>query len=342
MDWVGQLFNWVADNEAVLSGIAAAVAIAAVVFALSSRTLGLFRSRAKKTESPADSDRRLGDKKIRQDIRYCRLPNGLNLAWSSAGDGYPLVRSLGWFTNLEMEWDSPAAAPFWQKLANRYQLIRYDGRGMGLSDRDVEEFSSETRLEDLEAVIEASGVEKCALMGMSEGASTAIKYAAKYPDRVSHLIMWGSFLVVPNPEDIPQFGAIARLMSKHWGSDSTAFHQMFTAMFLPEGNAEENKLFNEMQRASATPETAVAFSKSIADVDVREIASEVNIPALVMHRKGDLVVPIKYGQHMAAQLPNARMALLDGSNHWMSTNDAEMDHMVGLIDDFVLKSGDQS
>ena len=342
MDWTGQILNWIANNEAVLSGIAATIAIVAVVFALSGRTLGLFRSRVKKTESPADSNRRLGDKKIRQDIRYCRLPNGCNIAWSSAGKGYPLVRSLGWFTNLEVEWNSPVASPFWQKLANRYQLIRYDGRGMGLSDRDVEKFSAETRLEDLEAVIEASGVEKCALMGLSEGGTTAIEYAAKHPGRVSQLILWGSFLVVPNPEEVPQFGAIARLVPQYWGSESAAFHQMFTAMFLPDGNATQNKLFNEMQRTSATPETAFAFMKSIGDLDVREVASEVNIPALVMHRKGDLVIPVKHGQRMAAQLPNARMVLLDGSNHWMITDDSDMDHIVDLIDNFVLKSGDES
>lgn len=342
MDWLGRLFDWIANYEAVLSGIAATIAIVAVVFALSSRTFGLFRSQAEKTDSPADSDRKLGDKEIRQHIRYCRLPNGRNIAWSSAGDGYPLVRSLGWFTNLEVEWNSPVASPFWKKLANRYHLIRYDGRGMGLSDRDVEEFSPQTRLEDLETVIEASGVEKCALMGMSEGGSTAIEYAAKYPDRVSHLIIWGSFLVVPSSEEIPQFFAIARLVPQYWGSESSAFHQMFTATFLPDGNAAQNMLFNEMQRTSATPETAFAFMKSIADVDVREIASEVKTPALVMHRKGDLAIPVKHGQRMAAQLPNARMVLLDGSNHWMITDEADMDHIVALIDDFVLKSGDKS
>ena len=342
MGWPGQLLDWISNNETLLSGIAAALAIVAVVYAFSSSTLGHFRSRAKKTESPANSDRKNGDKEIRQDIRYCRLPNGRHIAWSSAGDGYPLVRSLGWFTNLEMEWDSPVANPFWQKLANRCQLIRYDGRGMGLSDRDVEEFSPATRLEDLEAVIEASGVEKCALMGMSEGGSTAILYAAKYPDRVSHLILWGSFLVAPKLEDIPQYVPIARQIPKYWGSESAALHHMFTALFLPEGNAMQNKQFNEMQRTSATPETAFAFQKSIGDVDVREIASEVNIPALVMHRKGDLVIPVKYGQQMAAQLSNARMVLLDGSNHWMVTDDADMNHIVDLIDNFVLKSGNQS
>ena len=128
-------------------------------------------------------------------------------------------------------------------------------------------------------------------------------------------------------------------MRQYWGSESAAFHQMFTAMFLPEGNAAENKLFNEMQRTSATPETAVAFVKSMDDVDVRDIATEVNIPALVMHRKGDLVIPVKYGQHIAAQLPNAHMVLLDGSNHLMFTEEADMNHIVGVIDDFIKTKG---
>ena len=335
MDRATQFFNWIASNEALLSGIAATIAIAAVLFAASSRTFGLFRTRAKRTDTPTGSDTRLATAKIRQDIRYCRLPNGRNIAWSSAGDGYPLIRSLGWFTNLEIEWDSPAVSPFWKKLATHFQLIRYDGRGMGLSDRDVEEFSPETRLQDLEAVVEASGVEKCALMGMSEGGSTAIKFAAKYPDRVSHLVLWGAFLVAPSLEEVPQFGAIARLVPKHWGSDSAAFHQMFTAMFLPEGNAAQNKTFNDLQRTSATPETASAFLQSMADIDVRDTASIVTVPTLVMHRKGDLAIPVRFGQQLATQLPNAHLVLLDGSNHWMVTEDEDMDQIIGLIADFI-------
>jgi pimeloyl-ACP methyl ester carboxylesterase len=310
MDWLTQLFGWIAEHESVLSGIAAAIVIVGVIAAFSSRTLGFFRSGVKDTDAKPEP----AEIKIQQQIRYCRLDNGCKIAWASAGSGYPLVRSLGWFTNLELEWNSPASAPFWQALARKFQLIRYDGRGMGLSDRNVDEFSPATRLEDLEAVIEASGLEKFALFGMSEGGSTAIKYAHKYPERVSHLIIWGSFLVAPTPDDVPQFTAIARLVPKYWGSDSAAFHQMFTASFLPDGNAAQNELFNEIQRTSATPETAFKFLKSIGSVDVRDIASSVNVPTLVMHRKGDLAIPVRFGQELAAQMPNARLELLEGSN----------------------------
>jgi pimeloyl-ACP methyl ester carboxylesterase len=332
MDWLTQLFGWIAEHESVLSGIAAAIVIVGVIAAFSSRTLGFFRSGVKDTDAKPEP----AEIKIQQQIRYCRLDNGCKIAWASAGSGYPLVRSLGWFTNLELEWNSPASSPFWQALASKFQLIRYDGRGMGLSDRNVDEFSPATRLEDLEAVIEASGLEKFALFGMSEGGSTAIKYAHKYPERVSHLIIWGSFLVAPTPDDVPQFTAIARLVPKYWGSDSAAFHQMFTASFLPDGNAAQNELFNEIQRTSATPETAFKFLKSIGSVDVRDIARSVNVPTLVMHRKGDLAIPVRFGQELAAQMPNARLELLEGSNHWMAAEKPEdISGITALINDFI-------
>ena len=336
MDWLVQIFNWVANNEAVLSGIAAVIAIIAVVFALSYRAFRAWRGRSTKSDSADLGSSDNDTTNLRQEVRYCKLSGGLKIAWTSTGSGYPLVRALGWFTNLDVEWNSPISSPFWVMLGNRFRLIRYDGRGMGLSDRDVGEFSAESRLEDLETVIEASGVEKFALMGLSEGGTTAIAYAAKHPERVSHLIVWGSYLVTPDAEDIPQFGVIARQIPKYWGSDSAAFHQMFTALFLPDGNAEQNKLFNEMQRSSSTPEVAFNFLKSAVELDVRDIARDVQVPALVLHRKGDLVVPARYGQEIASQLPNARMVLLEGNNHWMIASDDDMGYVVRLIENFVL------
>jgi pimeloyl-ACP methyl ester carboxylesterase len=332
MDTLSQLLSWIGEHEAVLSGIAAALAIVAVVLALSSHTFGLFRrSNSNANSVTAESE----TKKLPQEIRYTRVADGLKIAWSSAGSGYPLVRSLGWFTNLEMEWDSPISSDFFQKLASRFQLIRYDGRGMGLSDRDVTEFTAETRLEDLEAVIDASGIERFALLGMSEGGSTAIKYAAKHPERVSHLVLWGTFLATPSPDDIPQIAPIGRLVPKYWGSDSTAFHQMFTATFLPDGNAADNELFNELQRTSATPEIAAAFLLSTTKIDVRDVAGDVKVPALVLHRKGDLAIPVKYGKEVAAELPNSKLVLLDGRNHWIVTEDASIDHVINMIEEFV-------
>lgn len=331
MDSLSGLFAWIGENEAVLSGIAAVIAIAAVVFALSTQTFGLFR---RKSLTGSVNNSGLRQSKIPQEIRYCRLDSGLKIAWATAGSGLPLVRSLGWFTNLEAEWDSDVASPFWQALASRYQLIRYDGRGMGLSDRNVEDFNPDTRLEDLEAVVDASGVEKFALMGLSEGGSTAIRYAHKYPERVSHIILWGSFLNAPRFEDIPQFVAIAKLIPKLWGTDSPAFHQAFTAVFLPDGDANQNRFFNDMQRNSATPDAASRFLAGIGEIDVRDVARKVEVPTLVLHRKGDMAIPVQYGKDCAAELQNARLILLDGNNHWMVSDQEDLDKIIGLIEDF--------
>lgn len=336
MDWIGQFLNWVASNETLLSGIAAVIAILAVVVAFGHRAFRLLRAHVDKSDNVELANPAEVTKILRQEVRYCRLPNGQKIAWASTGSGYPLIRSLGWFTNLDLEWNSLAAASVWNSLSSQFQLIRYDGHGMGLSDKDVDGFSPESRLEDLEAVIDAADVEKFALMGLSEGGATAIKYAAKHPERVSHLILWGAFLKAPKIAEVPQFSELVRQIPKYWGSDSVPFHQMFTALFLPDGNAEQNRLFNEFQRSSATAEIATKFLISIGDHDVRDIASKVQVPTLVLHRKGDLIVPVKYGQDIASRLPNARMVLLEGNNHWMLAGDEDLNEVVGLIKDFVL------
>jgi pimeloyl-ACP methyl ester carboxylesterase len=332
-----QALNWLVAHESVLSGVAAAAAILGVLFAFSVRSYRYVRSRVDGDRiSPVD-----GAKKkavgIGPQVRYCPLPDGHRIAWASSGAGFPVVRSLGWFTNLDVEAKSPVASAFWDRLARNQTLLRYDGRGIGLSDRDIDEFSADTRLEDLESVIDASGVDKLALLGLSEGGPTAIRYAAKHPERVACLILWGSFLSAPTKRDVPQFMSLAEQTRDYWGKDTNAFHQMFTALFLPEGNSEQNKLFNKMQRASSTADTADRFFRSIMDSDVRGLAPGLQVPTLVLHRRGDLVVPYKYGQEIAAQLPNAEMVLLEGSNHWMICEEDDTDYVVGLIDDFIAR-----
>lgn len=328
MQTISSLFEWIGKTESVLSGVAAAIAIVAVIVALGSNGIRILKGR-KRASGDASGV------KIPQEIRYCRTPSGHRIAWSSAGSGYPLVRSLGWFTNLEMEWDSPVSSAFCQKMASRFRLIRYDGRGMGLSDRDVTDFSPETRLEDLETVVDASGVERFALMGMSEGGITALRYAAKHPERVSHLVVWGSFLRTPTKEDVPQFAAIARLVGDYWGTDNKAFHQMFTATFLPDGNAAENQLFNDMQKESATAPVVKKFLSSIGKIDERDLAPQVHVPALVLHRKGDMAIPVKFGKEFAALLPDSRLVLMEGNNHWFVTEDAGLDELISHIQEFV-------
>jgi pimeloyl-ACP methyl ester carboxylesterase len=187
MELLTQALDWLAAHESILSGIAAVAAILGVLFALSVKSYRYFTNRMNTTSSSPGTGARQEAASTRPQVRYCQLPDDHRIAWASSGTGFPLVRSLGWFTNLDVEASSPVASAFWNRLARNLTLVRYDGRGIGLSDRDIDEFSSDTRLEDLESVIDASGFDKFALMGLSEGGPTAIRYAAKHPDRVACL-----------------------------------------------------------------------------------------------------------------------------------------------------------
>ena len=269
-------------------------------------------------------------------IQYCRTPDGISLAWSRIGYGPPIVRSLGWFTNIELEWQNDIGRSFWRAFARNNEIIRYDARGIGMSQRDVDAVSLETRLTDLKTVIDASGHEKVALMGLSEGGTTAIAYAATYPERVSHLILWGSFLSGRRrDESDEQWQALVKLIPSGWGSDSDAFRQIFTALFLPDGTAEHNRFFNEMQKASATAEIAVKTLTSVGQTDVRELAKQVKAPTLIMHRKGDLVVDKKEAHKLAQTIPGARLMLLEGANHWMWIQEDDTPQLIRTVADFV-------
>jgi len=331
MEALSSVFDWVASHESGLSGIAATVAILGVIVTLAARASAWLPARRR--ESVAVTPAR----QLEQEVRYCTTPDGISLAWASVGKGPPLVRSLGWFTNLETEWSHAAGRQYWERLARQRRLIRYDGRGIGLSQRPVLEFTPESRLTDLETVIDAARLDRFALMGASEGGATAVAYAARHPERVTHLIVYGSFLQGGpwSEEDRARWSALTKLIPKGWGHDTPAFRQLFTSVFLPDGTAEQNRYFNEMQRASASPETAVAFLASLSKIDVREAAAQVRCPTLVMHRVGDLAVPFERGREIAAAIPGARLMSVPGNNHWMSQLETASEAEIRTIEEFL-------
>jgi len=341
MELLSRLFEWVANHEAVLSGIAAAVAIAAVILTLGLRLSGFFRRNPASTEPSAGGESAPPapepGRPLNQHIRYSTTRDDVRLAWATAGRGTPLVRSLGWFTNLETEWSNPTGRQFWERLARHHQLIRYDGRGIGLSDRHATDFSAASRLADLETVVDAAGVDRFALMGLSEGGTTAIAYATAHPERVSHLVLYGTFLESGpwGEEDTARWRALAGLILTGWGHETPAFRQLFTSMFLPDGTAEQNRYFNELQRSSASPETARSFLASTGQLDVSSQAPVVQCPTLVMHRSGDLVVPLDQGRKVAAAIPNARLVTVAGNNHWMVLHGDSSEEEIRMIEDFI-------
>ena len=339
MDQLQAVIQYIGEHESLFSGIAAIIAIVGVCIALLDR-LRRRLTTLDKVDHPApivtDTPVAEIDNTLKQDIRFTRNPAGHKLAWSLAGEGLPLVRALGWFTNLEFEWRHPSSRRCIDLMASHYRLLRYDARGMGLSERDVTDVSASTRLEDLEAVIEASGLERFILWGLSEGGTTAIQYAAKYPEKVSHLILWGSFMqLVPDDEMVEKWLALLELMPTQWVSDNRGFRQLMTAQFIPDGNAEQNDFFNEFQRHAAAPDVAANTIASIADIDVSELAAEVKVPTLVMHRVDDLLVPVQQSMDIAATIPGSKLVQLEGANHWMLSDVQAFREIVDQVHRFV-------
>jgi pimeloyl-ACP methyl ester carboxylesterase len=235
-----------------------------------------------------------------------------------------LVRVLGWFTHLEMEWEWPDLRLFWAGLAEKHTLVRFDGRGIGLSDPYAGAFTEETRRLDLEAVLDALAAERVALLGISEGGWTAAAYAVDHPQRVSHLILYGAYCRGPHARpgyDHEEYQALITLMRKGWGKDTPAFRQIFTTQFFPGGDSRLIAHFNHLQRASADPETAVRYVESIdSRGDGRELFVQVRTPTLVVHCRDDAVVGFEEGRLLATLIPRAQFLPLPSGTHYFPTS----------------------
>ncbi|MCJ7509668.1 MAG: adenylate/guanylate cyclase domain-containing protein [Dehalococcoidia bacterium] len=276
---------------------------------------------------------------MEQHIRFCTSSDGTRIAYATVGQGPPLVRCLGWLTHLECEWENPLRRPFIDAISTRYLFVLYDGRGMGLSDRRVSDYSLEAQVRDLEAVVDALGLERFALYGVSQGGPTAITYAVRHPERVGHLILYGSFARmgwwVDTEEGRQQFEAMTTLVRQGWGSDVPAFRQFFTSLFMPDADIDAIRAFNELQRVSASGDNVVDLFAAVLDVDVRPLLPQVTMPTLVIHRRGDAVVPFESGRELATGIPGARFLPLDGRNHIFLPNEAVGAVMAKAIYEFL-------
>ncbi len=257
---------------------------------------------------------------MQQRVRFCTTPDGVRIAYATLGRGRPLVKAANWLTHLEFERESPIWRHWLTGLGRHHQLVRYDERGCGLSDRDVEAFSLDAWVRDLEAVVDALGLTRFALFGMSQGGPVAIRYAVAHPDKVSHLVLYGSYaqgasLRGGDPRQREEAQTLLELMRLGWGKDNPAFRQVFTSLFLPHGTPEQMRWFNELQRVSTSPESAVRFARAFHELDVSDIAPRVAAPTLVLHARGDARVPFEQGRRLASLIPGAQFVALDGDNH---------------------------
>jgi class 3 adenylate cyclase/pimeloyl-ACP methyl ester carboxylesterase len=255
-----------------------------------------------------------------QQIRFCRTADGIQLAYARMGQGPPLVKAGAFLTHLEKELESPIWRHFWRDLARDYTIIRYDARGNGLSDWEVDELSFDAFVRDLETVVDAAGLDRFPLLGISQGCAVSIAYAVRHPQRVTRLVLYGGFAQgaakrARSPAEREQLAAVLTLVRLGWGQENPAFRQIFTSQFVPEGTKEQIDWWNEMQRVSASPENAARFLEAVGDIDVTDLLAKVAVPTLVMHARDEARVPFDAGRRMAAGIPGARLVPLQSRNH---------------------------
>jgi pimeloyl-ACP methyl ester carboxylesterase/DNA-binding CsgD family transcriptional regulator len=277
---------------------------------------------------------------MKQQIRFCKSFDGTRLAYAMTGEGPPLVRAPHWLTHLEYERESPIWKPWIESLSRTHTLLRMDERGSGLSDRDVTDFSFEAWVRDLEAVVDAAGLESFALFGHSQGGAIAVEYAVRHPSRVTHLIILGGYARgsmkrEPSAQRIDELQALLKLVEVGWGQDDPSYRQMFSTQIRPGATPEQTKSLSELQRVSATPECAVRIIRNMFSIDVRESATRLKCPTLVLHARGDRRAPFEEGRLLAGLIPEARLVSLESENHVLLSQEAAFRQFFEEIEAFV-------
>jgi DNA-binding winged helix-turn-helix (wHTH) protein/pimeloyl-ACP methyl ester carboxylesterase len=262
---------------------------------------------------------------LRQEIRFCTAADGTRIAYASVGEGPPLLKTGNWLSHIEYDWESPIWKHFFTAMAADRRLIRYDARGNGLSDWTAADFSFEAFVGDLESVVEASGVDRFALLGLSQGCAVSIAYAVRHPERITHLVLHGGFARGwcrrGSHEIVRQMEAIDTLMRQGWGRRNPAFRQVFTSAFIPDATADQMQSFNELQRRTTSPGNAARFLRSINAFDVDHLLARVRVPTLVLHCRGDAAQPFEEGRRLAAGIPGARFVALESRSHLLLEDD---------------------
>ena len=274
----------------------------------------------------------------RQEIKYCRSTDGVCLAYAIAGDGPPMVKAGNWLNHLEFDWESPIWAHLLHWLARDHRLIRYDARGHGLSDWDVETLSLEAWVSDLETVVEAAGVERFPLLGISQGCAISVAYAVRHPERVSHLILYGGYVLGAKRRtsgDREKRNAMLTLARLEWGADNPAFRQLFTGNFIPDATREQADAFNELQRRTTSPECAARYLDVTGDLDITNLLGQVAVPTIVMHVRDDLMVPVDQGKALAAGIPGARFVSFPGRNHFFLEHELASERFFQEVSSFL-------
>ena len=253
-------------------------------------------------------------------IQFARSSDDTRIAYAITGEGPPLVRASHWLGSLDFDWQTPVWGPWISALSEHYRLLRYDSRGCGLSDREVDAITIDGLAADLECVVDKAGLDRFALLGMSQGGAVSIVYAARHPERVSHLVLCGAFARgplrrTPSPQQVEATEAMIKLVEFGWGQSNPAFLQMFTSQFFPQATLAQAHSFNEIQRHAASPRVAARLIRAFAELDASAELARVRAPTLVFHSRGDSRVPFEEGRFVATLIAGAHFEPLDSNSH---------------------------
>ncbi len=288
---------------------------------------------------PASAPQRRAALKRSQTIRFCTAADGARIAYCTVGSGPPLVKAANWLNHLEHDWESPVWRHWIEEFSRDHTLVRYDERGNGLSDWNAEDVSFDAFLRDLESVVEALGLKRFALLGISQGGAVSIAYAVKHPERVSRLILYGTYAKGwarrSSDAEAARRRAMLTLTEQGWGQANPAFRQLFSSLFVPGATPEEMDWVNELQRISTSPQNAVRLQETFGAIDVAALLPRVAVPTLVFHCRDDAFVPFEAGLAAAKRIPGARFVPLDSANHMLLEHEPAWARFVAEVRAFL-------
>jgi len=275
---------------------------------------------------------------MNQTIRFVTTSDDVKLAYAVAGSGPALLKAANWMNHLEFDWESPVWRHWFEYLSRHHYLVRYDARGCGLSDWTHDKLSFEWQVRDLECVVEAAGLKRFAVLCLSQGAAAGIEYAARYPERVSHLVILGGYALgwaKRGEESVRQGRALAELIRFGWGQDAPTFRKLFAELFIPDASVQQIDWFGELMRRTTRPEIAARILEAFGDIDVRDRLRDVQAPTLVLHARGDRRIPFDEGRALAASIPRAQFLALESNNHVLLKTEPAWQRFQSAVGEFL-------
>ena len=275
-------------------------------------------------------------------VHFCRALDGTRLAYATTGSGPTILRAAHWMSHLTFDWDSPIWRHWMSELSRENRLVRYDERCNGLSQRHVVDVSFDTMVSDLECVVEAAGLDRFTLLGLSQSCAVSIAYAIRHPEKVSGMILYGGYVkgwrARGDAGEIATREAMATLMREGWGKSNPMFRQAFCSMFIPGATHEHFAWMDDLMVRTVSPDDAWRLQSAFSVIDVSDLLEKVRVPTLVLHAREDNVAPVESGRTMAAGIPGARFFELESQNHVLLEGEPAFGDFIAHVRAFVAET----